>query len=40
MLNDDAILDPSVIYTEHEVLAEFKESCEAQAEEPGQHTKD
>jgi hypothetical protein len=38
MLNDDAILDASVLYIEEEVLAEFKESCEAEAESPGQHT--
>ena len=38
MTDDDTILNSSVLYSEDEVLAEFKESCEAEAEEPGQHT--
>ena len=33
----NAILNASVLYTEEEVWAEFKESCEAEADEPGHH---
>jgi len=36
-MNDaDAILGASVVYSEQEVLAEFQEACEAEAETPGQ----
>jgi hypothetical protein len=37
MSDDDAILNSPVVYSEEEVLAEFHESCEAEAEEPEQH---
>ena len=36
MSNEDAILNASVLYSEQEVLAEFQEACEAEAETPGQ----
>lgn len=35
-MNEDAVLYASVLYSEQEVLAEFQESCEAEAETPGQ----
>ena len=38
ILDEDAILNSPVVYSEAEVLAEFQQSCEAEAEEPGQHT--
>jgi hypothetical protein len=38
MVDEDAILNSPVVYSEEEVLAEFHESCEAEAESPGQHT--
>lgn len=38
MPDDDAILHSPVVYSEEEVLAEFQECCEAEAEEPGRHT--
>ena len=34
MLDEDAILNASVIYSEEEVLAEFHECCELEAEAP------
>lgn len=35
-MNDaDAILGASVVYSEQEVLTEFQEACEAEAETPG-----
>lgn len=37
MLDDDAILNSPVVYSEEEVLAEFKECCEAEADQPGRH---
>jgi hypothetical protein len=36
--SEDAILTATIIYSEEEVLAEFQESCEAEAETPGGHT--
>jgi hypothetical protein len=38
VLNDDAILDASILYTEAEVLAEFQECCELEVEASGEHT--
>lgn len=38
MLDEDEILNSPVVYSEGEVLARFQQSCEAEAEEPGQHT--
>src|SRR5688572_21382582 len=38
ILDEDAILNSPVVYSEAEVLAEFQESCEAEAETPHQHT--
>ncbi|MFN2511868.1 MAG: hypothetical protein ABR568_10545 [Pyrinomonadaceae bacterium] len=38
MTDADEILNASILYTEMEVWAEFQECCEAEAEEPGQHT--
>ncbi len=37
MIEGDAILNATVVYSEEEVLARFQESCEAEAEEPGRH---
>ena len=37
MLDEDAILNSPVVYSEEEILAEFQASCEAEAEEPGRH---
>lgn len=37
MLDEDAVLNSPVVYSEEEVLAEFQDSCEAEAEEPGRH---
>ncbi len=38
MPDDDAILKSPVVYSEEEVLAEFQESCEDEAETPGRYT--
>ena len=38
MLDEDAVLNSPVVYSEDEVLAEFQAACEAEAEEPEQHT--
>lgn len=38
MTDEDAILSATVVYSEGDVLAIFQEACEAEAEEPGQHT--
>lgn len=38
MTDGDAILSATVVYSEEEVLAEFWESCEAEAETPGHYT--
>lgn len=38
MTDEDAILSATVVYSEEEVLAEFWESCEAEAEAPGHYT--
>jgi hypothetical protein len=38
MNDEDAILDAPIVYSEQEVLAEFQECCEAEAEAPGQYT--
>ena len=35
MDHEDAILNASFVYSEQEVLSEFQESCEAEAETPG-----
>jgi hypothetical protein len=35
MTDEDAILNASLIYSEEEVLAEFWECCELEAEAPG-----
>jgi hypothetical protein len=37
MLDEDATLNASVIYSEEYVLAEFQGACEAEGESPGQH---
>ncbi len=39
MTDEDAILSSTAVYSEEEVLAEFWESCEAEAEAPGHYTK-
>lgn len=38
MLDEDTILTASVVYSSEEIWAEFRESCEAEAEQPGQHS--
>jgi hypothetical protein len=38
MTDDDTILNAEFVYSDEEVLAEFQESCEAEAESPGEHT--
>lgn len=38
MTEKDAILNASQLFTEEEILAEFQECCESEAETPGQHT--
>jgi hypothetical protein len=38
MSDEDQILNASVVYSEQEVLAEFQEYCEAEAEIPGHYT--
>ena len=38
MLDEDAILNSPVVYSEEEVLTRFRQSREAEAEEPGRHT--
>lgn len=37
-ISEDAILSSTIIYSEEEVLAEFQECCEFEAEKPGQYT--
>jgi hypothetical protein len=36
--DDDRILDALTIYSEREILAEFQESCELEAQAPGRYT--
>ena len=38
MTDEDSILNSPVLYSEEEVLAEFWESCEAEAEAPGYYS--
>lgn len=38
MTDEDVILNSPVVYSEEEVLAQFQECCESEAEAPGQHT--
>jgi hypothetical protein len=38
MTDEDATLNASELLTEEDILAEFQECCEAEAESPGQHT--
>lgn len=38
MTDEDAILSAAEVYSEEEVLAEFQECCESEAEAPGHYT--